>query len=305
MQDQTSKLSHYEAGKQVCNNAILITGNGRSGTTIVGKLIHSMRKIEYVFEPPTLIALLPLARKFDRDDFRVLFETYCYDELLMGQITGRAFNFNRNDDSCIYLTKSNAEIERRLKTAWSKSSAVSAAADSRLLIKLPDVTVCLAALRQLYPSMTFIVTVRDPNSVIQSVLRKGWFKNETLERMDIVWPTQTPGFTTPFWVAPEDIDNWRKWPELERAGYYYIRIANGATAVEGVINVVYEQLVSTPDALVRDLAVRLGLEFGELTPRLISETYARPEFTNDWVAQLSSGMREKVFRVAEAASRGA
>ena len=180
----------------------------------LGKIIHSMKNVEYVFEPPLLFSLLPLISKLNENHFRLLFESYCYDELLMGQVTGRAFNFNSNDDSCINLTKPPAEINQRMAVAWSKIQATAAASNSRLLIKCTDATTCLAALRQLYPNMTFIVTQREPNPVIQSLMKKGWFNDAMLRRMDVLWPSQTIDFATPFWVAPDDIENWRRWSEL-------------------------------------------------------------------------------------------
>jgi hypothetical protein len=296
-QSKDFALSHYDIARKACNNAILITGNGRSGTTILGKIIHSMQNVEYVFEPPLLVSLLPLISKIAESHFRLLVETYCFDELLLGQITGRGFNFNRNDDSCINLAKPQDEIDQRMAAAWSKTKAIDAAKNSRLLIKLPELTSLLPALRRLYPTMTFIVTRREPNSVIQSVIGKGWYKDATLQQC--LWPSQTVDFLTPFWVAPEDIDSWRQWSELERAAYYYIRNTEGATDVEGTISVAYERLVANPDKVVRELADQLGLEFGALTPQLISETYARSEPAEDWVAQLPCEMRDKIRVLSE------
>src|SRR5262245_5525433 len=226
MQNKNYEHLYNEIGRKTCNDAILITGNGRSGTTILGKIIHSMRNVESVFEPPLLGSLLPLISKIEESHFRLLFETYCFDELLIGQITGRAFNFNRNDDSCINLTKAPDEIGHRMAVAWSKVKAVEAVRNSRLLIKFPGLTGFLADLRRLYPTMTFVVTQREPNSVIQSVIRKNWYKDATLKKR-LFMPSQTMDFWTPLWVASEDIHKWRQWSELERAAYYYIRNAEG------------------------------------------------------------------------------
>jgi hypothetical protein len=299
MQSKNYEHLYHEIGRKTCNDAILITGNGRSGTTILGKIIHSMRNVESIFEPPLFGSLLPLISKIEESHFRLLFETYCFDELLIGQITGRAFNFNRNDDSCINLTKTPEEIDHRMAVAWSRVKAVEAIGNSRLLIKSPGFTSFLADLRRLYPTMTFVVTQREPNSVIQSVIRKNWYKDATLKSWLFSMPSQTTDLLTPFWVAPEDLDRWRQWSELERAAYYYIRNSEGARYVEGTINVAYERLVANPDKVVRELADQLGLEFGALTPQLISETYARSELAEDWVSQLPSDMRDKIRELSE------
>ena len=42
----------------VLDKMVIIGGSARSGTTIIGKLIHSLKNIEYQFEPPMLVSLL-------------------------------------------------------------------------------------------------------------------------------------------------------------------------------------------------------------------------------------------------------
>jgi hypothetical protein len=230
----------------------------------------------------------------DERHFRLLFEAYLYDELLTGQVTGRAFNLNRNDDSCIFVAKPRDEVERRLNTAWSRAASVAAAEHARLAVKMPNLTGDLTPLRRLYPGMTFVVTQRDPNPVIQSVLQKGWFTDQALQQVDVVAPSRTPDFVTPAWVAPEDVESWRGWSELERAGYYYIRVGGRAEQVDGVITVSYERLVEAPRKVVLELADRLGLAFGPLTQSLIAETYAKSELSDDWVAKLPATWRARI-----------
>jgi hypothetical protein len=296
-------LELHDAARRTCDNAIFISGNGRSGTTILGKLIHSMNRVEYVFEPPTLVSLLPLVSTLDVHDFRLLFETCCYEDLLMGQVTGRALNLNRNDDSCIYIVRSLAEIENRIATVWSKSDAVKAAAASRLAIKIPDVTVFLPALKRLYPGMNFVVIHRHANPVISSVLKKRWFSDDLLLRPEITWPTRTAGFTTPAWVEADDVDHWKKWSELERAAYYFCRSAEGALAIEDAIYVSYDRLITDPVGVVGGLAARLGLEFGERTPELIAQTKARSAPGENWTAQLPNDLQKKITQTEEAYAR--
>jgi hypothetical protein len=103
-----------ESVKSKVNNSILITGSARSGTSIMGKIIHSLKNVEYVFEPPTLVSLFSVIHEMDEKHWSLLFQTYLYEEFLINAIAGRNLNFNTNDDSCIYNTKPRNEIEERL-----------------------------------------------------------------------------------------------------------------------------------------------------------------------------------------------
>jgi hypothetical protein len=289
-----TELTGPEGGRQTCDQAILISGNGRSGTTLLGKIIHSMQDVEYVFEPPLLFSLLPLVSSLNEGKFRLLFETYCLEELLLGQVTGRSFNLNRNDDSCIFWTKADSEIHERLSTAWTKTSALEKTKNRRLAIKIPDVTCFLPVLQKLYPGMTMVITHRDVNAVIDSVMKKSWFKDLSLSTGNIIWPSRTKDFTTPVWVDDDDVERWRSWSELERAAYYYIRITRGSDELESAVRVSYERLVGAPHQVVAELAERLDLRFGEKTRELIKTTVARSENPPDWTAGLPKNMRDQI-----------
>ena len=53
------------------NESILISGCGRSGTTIVGKLLHSFDNVDYFFEPPLTYTILPLLGKISDDIIKI------------------------------------------------------------------------------------------------------------------------------------------------------------------------------------------------------------------------------------------
>ena len=170
----------HGAGARTANRSIFITGCGRSGTTILGKLIHSMKAVEYAYEPVMLLSLLPLIENMEASQFRLLFETYLYEELLMGQITGRAVNQNENDDSCVYHGKTRQEVATRLKTGWPKLKAAEQAENVRLAFKMPDLPGPLLKLVEYYPGIRPVLLQRRANPVIQSTLKKKWFADESL-----------------------------------------------------------------------------------------------------------------------------
>src|SRR5512141_1115475 len=88
-----------------CSNAIFITGSARSGTSLVGSIIHSMDKVEYAYEPPMLVSLFAMINGLPEAQWKFLYETYLYEEILLNSIAGRAINCNVSDYSSIYKVK--------------------------------------------------------------------------------------------------------------------------------------------------------------------------------------------------------
>ena len=56
--------------------SILITGSARSGTSIFGKMLGSLERVEYFFEPPTLFALFATLNDLPGREARFLFDTF-------------------------------------------------------------------------------------------------------------------------------------------------------------------------------------------------------------------------------------
>ena len=76
------------------DRVIIITGAGRSGTTILGKLIGSMDPAFYFFEP-TIVKFGYM--HCDLDALRAIF----VEDYVLPLIQGRNINSNENDDSYI------------------------------------------------------------------------------------------------------------------------------------------------------------------------------------------------------------
>ena len=77
--------------------------------TVSGFGAHTANEVEFSFEPPTLIAMFANIDYVEEKMWKLLFETYCFEELLAGNLTGRGFNFNVHDDSNIYRTNNKQE----------------------------------------------------------------------------------------------------------------------------------------------------------------------------------------------------
>lgn len=287
--------------RNVVNNAICIIGPGRTGSTLLGKLVHSLRNVAYAYEPPFLHALVPLIAELPEERFRSLLETYLYEDQFMGQVTGRCWNFNRNDESCIYHAKTEAEVEECIRRPWTKVFAVEEGKKARLAVKITDVVPFIPGLSRFYPGIRLLVTHRQVNGFINSVAQKKWFSDDVLKkRRDIYWQGYSyNGVLVPYWVPEEDFAGWSEWPEVERIGYYYAHMLERSRGLKNAIVVSYEEVTERPKQVVEHLAEELGLRFGSKTEQLIAEIHKARSMDVDWVAQLSSPLRKRAETLSD------
>lgn len=292
----------HEFAEQAINRTVFITGHSRSGTTILGKIIHSFKNVEYAFEPPLLSSLFPLIEGMPENQFRLLLETYCFEELLLGQITGRTVNLNLNDDSCILHSKTQEEINQRMQKAWNKKNTIDVANRKRLVIKILDVVEFFVQLEKYYPGIKVIMTHRRANAVIESVLKKHWFSDETLKAKIQVWPSQTKEeLVIPMWVEKNHIQDWKRWNELERAAYYFSQLCTKASKIKNLIYFSYELFLQDPEKVITDLSQHLSMEFGKMTDSLLAQVSSRSSVTENWIAKLSSELKNLVLEHDEKA----
>ena len=174
--------------REVCARAVVLSGSARSGTTITGKLLHSMKGVEYIFEPPTLFSLFALAETLSDETWGLLYETYLYEEFLVDALSGRALNCNRADASSIYKVKVAEEINARLEHSLPRERAEELAHRAVPAYKVPDVVPLLDSLIQRYPETRLVLMRRDPVGTFHSLKNKGWFTDHALSHTNQTWP---------------------------------------------------------------------------------------------------------------------
>jgi hypothetical protein len=288
------KLDDYISEK--CGKAIVVSGSARSGTTIIGKIIHTFQDVEYVHEPPMLFSLFGLISEIDENHWRLLYETYLYEEFLMNALAGRSLNCNRADDSSIYHVKSQRWLEERQNKSLRKVDAELLARNSSLSYKMPDVVPFLPLLNEYYPGTRIIMMLREAHDVFSSLLEKGWFKDETLREKNIIWPNRfLKGIRIPFWVDPADDEKWVEMDELHRIAYYYVRVNQPVEKLTDCIKVKYSDLVKDPRETVRSLAKELNITWGEKTDDVLNGV-SRKRTTADYsiLKNLDPKTREEV-----------
>jgi|GEM_PF-885238 len=285
-----------------CNNAIIVTGSARSGTTILGKLLHSFEGVEYAFEPPTLYSLFALMKQLTPEQWQLMYETYLYEEFFINALAGRSLNCNRKDDSSIYNVKNAADIETRLTNSMSKNEVETLRRDSRIAYKMPDIVGYLPQLKGWYPDSTIVVITRKAPEVFQSLLRKAWFNDKNLQFKNEIWPCYRIGDKkVPFWVEVKDAERWSQMDELHRIAYYYLIISKLALAIKDKVTIKYDELVSTPQSVVANLAEELGLCWGEKTESITASVIRQTRVVDQGIlAGLQPRVRAEVLLWSEA-----
>lgn len=251
--------------------SVIITGSARSGTSIFGKLVGSLKTVEYFFEPPTLFSLFSVMGDMPERQARFLFDTFVYEDLLIGALSGRSINLRRQDDSSIHHTKTGEEIAHRLQAAARKREIDTQ--EASVVIKVPGFVYRVPQIAEILQLRRVLVLVREPESTINSLLGRSWFSDAVLLAGDITWPNRfDTRIPAPHWVPKNRLAEWDTMTETDRAALYYITQTDlSAAALPNTLAFDYRQLISRPRVLLEHIADRLGLDFGPRTDALLSE----------------------------------
>ena len=243
---------------------------------MIEQLLHSLDGVEMFHEPPTLYTLVPLIGEVNEREWRLLFETTLY-EALLDALAGRYVNFNRHDDSYIHKAKSEENIAARLASAHRHAELVELARHHVVAFKIPEMVPYVGALRSYYGGMRVVVTVRQPEAVVASLLRKGWYADSRLRGESNKWPLKRrPDVNLPFWVPDEYDERWITMNEVERCCLSYAFQYEGLVDRREVAVVDYDNFVANPRPAFAALTATLGLEHGARTETLLANVVAAP-----------------------------
>ena len=286
-----------KAANKVCNKALVVTGLARSGTTIVGKILHSCQGVEYAFEPPMLTSLFPLMDHLSKNDWMLLYETYLYEEFLVNALAGRNLNFNPHDDSSILNVKPGKVIDARMSRSHRKTDIEKNIGDSILAYKIPDILPWIPKLKEYYPGTRVVIMTRDAIGSLNSILAKEWFSDHSIRYLNVIWPNRyLNGCRVPFWVRENDETLWCELNEIDRCAYYYVRINETLTDITDCIIVRYNEFVEFPEQIIRKLCSQLDLSWGEKTDALVASVKLQPKQRDmTLLERISPSLQEQVL----------
>jgi len=259
--------------RATCERAIVLAGAARSGTTLLGRILHSCEPVEYVFEPPTLFALFAKVDLLDADVWRLIYETYLYEDFLVNALAGRSINTNRHDDSSAWAAKSEKDVEARLSRSWGRAAIEPDLERAVVAYKIPGILPFLPRVQSLLgKGPRVLLCVREPAGVITSLLAKAWFSDRALTDSNLVWLRRpgSRGHPLPFWLPESEEERWSTLDEVGRCALYYAIQHEAVHALTEVTAVSYERLTETPAATAMAAIEALGLSPGAQTETLVN-----------------------------------
>lgn len=256
---------------------ILVGGVGRSGTSILSKLIASTSNSEFFYEPPIFMHFLETLHLLPENyDWKSLFDSIIYKDLMKGALSGRGLNLNKNDISSAYNYKSEHEIESRFKYSFKQEELDNKLRTSQAVIKVLDNIHQFNDFQKLYPHSKSIIIYRNPIDVIRSICQKGWFSDEQLSEKSFE-PLRAMknynGYRIHYFINEEIHDKWLKMKETDKALYYYLFHINKFLDLvdnPNIIFICYDNLVKEPTKVYSEIKTKLRLLNGSRSNEILN-----------------------------------
>ena len=287
---------------KIVNNSIFLTGSARSGTSILGTLLHSLLDTEFAYEPPFLSILMPLINEMDKEQWSLLFESYLFEELLVPMIAGRRLNYNKKDTrSSAWSALTEEEVLTKITTSWNRKKILSKVCENTLIFSMPNALPWISTLQQNYKTRV-IIMVRKPESVLASINTLGWYeKDEIIEDEPRFFPLKSNiKFNIPSWVPDEKEDDFLYMSSLERAIFQYTYLYQKALSIQDGLFIDYDKMLLSPESYFKKVTSKLKLDYGPKTEEILN-SFKEPvkdrtiNFTGIDLALLDSmyGLHEK------------
>ena len=257
------------------NKTVIITGMGRSGTTILGKIVGSMSPAFYLFEP----ALTKYIASFPYSDIftKILFEDY-----FLPLIHGRG-NSNPHDWSFIGNHEEMADVYNRQARLRRRSDAIKWIEKHNPLwiIKNPEFQYLMEYAHTHLCGVRYIHILRNGINVVRSSMERGWYTNQHCE--DIIDQTyKFDDIPVPHFVSEvEDRSLWQKWTPITRSACAWRNLTTAGIQYknrnnDSVIQFRYEDFCKHAERYSNYIAEKLCLTMTKLTARHVGEVFSKP-----------------------------
>jgi hypothetical protein len=291
------------------DRVLIITGVGRSGTTILGKLIGSMKPTYYLFEPAIMKYMLSIDFDIETGNGQkelisairgVLLEDY-----FLPQIQGRNLNHNKKDDSYYghYYTGTLDAMWNSYDLSRRKDAIKYIEQENPLfIIKTNEFQPLLNIARRIFRGVKFIHIIRNGNDVIQSTLKKGWYSDEYMENQIVDWVERRNENNIPWYIDDVSKNLWYHWNRETRiACVWRCLVEKCKEDYDDTFVIHYEYLLTDPEGVILSLTpVLLEYRITEITKRHIEaiKSYKKsnyPKITN----KIEQPERDKFCKLME------
>jgi len=247
------------------NRVLFIIAIGRSGTSVLLRLLASMKPTVFLYEPAAL-KYYP-GYPLDNEIFLgMLFEDY-----IVPQISGRNQNPNENEDTWIgnyYTNNFHGQYSRRREVLDYIERE-----NPLFILKTLESQMLLPSLIDIFPGCRFLHITRDPNAIINSMIKRGWWTDEFMATVVDYVDRYNNCINVPWYIDDNDKALWKDWNVETRTACVvttltkeWLRFSHENDACQ---NIRYEDLCTSPGRFAEFLAVKYNLEPTEITKRHI------------------------------------
>ena len=246
---------------------MLVSGTARSGTSLLGKIIGSCKKIEYLYEPETFNYLSYISDKVKKDIWINLIERHLVENFL-NLINGRTYNFRKNENSSINDMKLMKEIKHKFSKEVSTLDFDNYVKRNQIsfLIKSPNLQ--LNKIAKNFPNFKMIIIKRNPFQVINSLINKKWFKGKNYLKTFLP-SVKIKGKFYPIWMRNKYINLWHNSNEYTKCAIYLSCTNEQIKEIKKKIVVDYDELIEKPKSTINILLKRLNLKKTKKTHQII------------------------------------
>jgi hypothetical protein len=245
----------------------IITGVGRSGTTILGKIVGSFASTYYLYEPVTLRLLSALMNQPRLSStLASAMKAILFEDFFLQQLQGRNINPNPADDSFTgnYSTKRDVAARWRRRR---RSEVIEFlwANPARFVMKIPEFQPLMTVARETFPGARFLHIIRNGNDVISSALVRGWYSDASLSQEFAEWMHAGDGSQVgvPWFVTGEDRKQFPRWNAATRTACVWRTLTEAGRAFcranpRESMEFRYEDFAKDPASFVKRIEVFLA-----------------------------------------------
>ena len=256
-------MKHSFYTNRIVQKTTWITGCARSGTTILGKILSTLKGVEYAFEPETFYSLLPLINKIEKKYWSNIYKNYLINDLFYNLCVGRKINLKKNELNSIYNSLSKKQVKQKLclKLRRKEFDHYLKKNKKALIIKVPSLARSFLKLQNYYPQNRFIITKRNTSAIISSLIKKNWFKKNSVHYL----------CNNKYWIEPKLLKVWAHSNEQEKAKLYVNVIEKYLKKIKNKYVVNFEILLRDPNKIIKEVCNYLNLKRTRKTDEMIEQ----------------------------------
>lgn len=262
--------------KKINKNTYWIVGPARSGTSIIGNLIASFKKVEYFYEPDLFRTLFAINSYIKKKVWEIIFDTYFYIDLIKNSLNKRSVNFNKKDQFGYYFKYKEKKdlILKNYFDIFEKNINF----DYKIFIKLPSSIEEVDYISK-KKKFNIIYIKRNDLDIISSLVKKKWFSINSnrffpaFEHKNKIYP---------YFLKKKEFKNWDKLDEYNRCAIYLLRIKKSLVGKKNITILDYDELLNSKRKFFKKLKNFLKLKPSKKTLKIL-KNIKQKKTDNNWI----------------------